>query len=462
MIGGYVEATTVGGHSGALSRAGRLYKPLPLDARGEVEQRFYNAVCSPERQSRPPATLMPKFYSVIMLHAHYPSESSSSDSSTSNAAAIATAPACEPAATCDSAAACESATAPPPLQRYLELEDVTARYARPCVMDVKMGVQTWAEDAPLAKIAREAAKYGSHHELGYRIVGMRMWVGDGIESGDCRSRCSGNARRMDSGGGGGPTALSHGYRTLGRDFGYALTPATAASTGLRAFLSGGSRLRIDVLPPLLERLLELRAWIAVQEEFRFHGSSLLLTYEGADEEDSVRDGDGGVDGGSDGGAGARPPSPVADVRMIDFAHVWSVRRSAGGDARGAGASFTRSQDSDERDSGYLLGLDSLIGGFLSLAATPLLPSAREEGAETSKHVPPAGSVHTSAASAVGGVLPVPLEALRTRWHALVAVHPAVSARGHHFRHALPQSDALALDASAAAVRRGAATRLDAP
>ena len=38
-------------------------------------------------------------------------------------------------------------------QTYVVMEDITRRYRRPCVLDLKIGTQTWDADCPPAKLA---------------------------------------------------------------------------------------------------------------------------------------------------------------------------------------------------------------------------------------------------------------------------------------------------------------------
>lgn len=51
---------------------------------------------------------------------------------------------------------------------------------------------------------------------------------------------------------------------------------------LRQFLHNGSRLRTDVLAPLIRRLEELVGILTQQESVRFYTTSLLLIYDGLD------------------------------------------------------------------------------------------------------------------------------------------------------------------------------------
>ena len=264
----------VGGHGSLLSGDGRVLKPLPSeDPRSARELAFYEALRGPGAAGLAPLT--PAFFGVREVSG----------------------------------------------MPHLDLEDLTAHFLLPCVLDVKMGARSAGADAAPEKVAREAAKWPPQARLGLRFSGMR--VGWRAAGGAPQWReCSGEALRgrlPDDGGDAAPAAA------------------------LREFLGGGGgegatgALRRDVLPPLLARLDALRAWFSTQRQFLFYGSSLLIVYEG--------DG-GGRGSGAGGGAGAAASggAPAAvEARMIDFAHVWSADEKAP-----AGC-----------DEGYLLGLATL-------------------------------------------------------------------------------------------------------
>ena len=57
---------------------------------------------------------------------------------------------------------------------YLQLEDITSRFHRPCIMDVKMGCITYAPDAEPEKVAREISKYPPAKETGFQLIGTRV------------------------------------------------------------------------------------------------------------------------------------------------------------------------------------------------------------------------------------------------------------------------------------------------
>ena len=57
---------------------------------------------------------------------------------------------------------------------FLKLQDVTFGYSLPCIMDVKIGQQTYDPNAPQKKREREISKYKHQHEIGFRICGMKV------------------------------------------------------------------------------------------------------------------------------------------------------------------------------------------------------------------------------------------------------------------------------------------------
>ena len=200
------------------------------------------------------------------------------------------------------------------------LEDVTARFRRPSVMDVKLGTRTFGADASAAKAAAEALKYPPQAEFGFRITGMRVYEGEHV-AGDAAGAAGAGA-----------------YRVLERAFGLGLRSRAALVAGFSEFLRDArrGRVRTELVPPLLRRLREVEQFLEAPREFRFIGSSLLLVYEGAGE---AGNGCKGGEGGKGGGEWEQAAASI-DVRLIDFANaVWGA---------------------DARDDGVLLGLRSVM------------------------------------------------------------------------------------------------------
>lgn len=57
---------------------------------------------------------------------------------------------------------------------FLELEDITYPYKKPCIMDIKIGQVTFDPDAEESKKLKESIKCPSQKELGFRILGYRV------------------------------------------------------------------------------------------------------------------------------------------------------------------------------------------------------------------------------------------------------------------------------------------------
>lgn len=66
------------------------------------------------------------------------------------------------------------------------LENAAHGYVQPNILDVKLGVRLWADDAPREKQIRfdKVTEETTHKELGFRIAGMRVWQGPGAKGED--------------------------------------------------------------------------------------------------------------------------------------------------------------------------------------------------------------------------------------------------------------------------------------
>lgn len=85
--------------------------------------------------------------------------------------------------------------------------------------------------------------------------------------------------------------------------------------------------QLRVVESTLTRLKAIAAWFERQKRFHFYASSLLIVYEG----DEI--------------VGSSPNSPLCDVRMIDFSHVFNAKTT---------------------DSNYIFGLGNLVKHFEAL------------------------------------------------------------------------------------------------
>lgn len=102
-----------------------------------------------------------------------------------------------------------------PQDAHLLLQDLTVNYKQPCVMDLKMGTETFEPDAPEDKRLRETTKYPQQSIFGFRIVGMRIY--DPLH----------------------PEADDQGYRFYGKEYGRSLATLEQVRDAFRIFFGGG-------------------------------------------------------------------------------------------------------------------------------------------------------------------------------------------------------------------------------
>eukprot|EP00697_Spironema_sp_BW2_P003612 gnl/Spiro4/14811_TR7985_c0_g1_i1.p1 gnl/Spiro4/14811_TR7985_c0_g1~~gnl/Spiro4/14811_TR7985_c0_g1_i1.p1 ORF type:complete len:328 (+),score=101.94 gnl/Spiro4/14811_TR7985_c0_g1_i1:46-984(+) len=185
--------------------------------------------------------------------------------------------------------------------RFLLIDDITAGYSKPCLVDLKIGTQTYDEALTGAARDERAAKDAktTTTSCGYRICGMRVWD---------------------------PVLAS--FVKFDRAWGAKLTQYNLRQGLLRFFLvSGPSGERTVRLPPQKTELLSgseelnkivyyrpdavrevcseiarINEYMKTQRRFRFYSASVLVVYEG-------------------------DPSlpPRAAARLIDFAHVFPIK-----------------------------------------------------------------------------------------------------------------------------------------
>ena len=231
----FVDLNVVGGHEGILTDGAQVCKPMHTK-RGDAELKFYqnssNSLSGSEF-GRSLLSFLPKFYGTQAINN----------------------------------------------KQYILLEDLTNGYKNPSIMDVKIGVQAWDDDATHDKVLKEAKKYPKQVILGTRFTGMRVW--DPIN-------CS--------------------YKQYSREFGYSLTEASFYQI-FDLFLHDGTSFQLNLAFSFKKKVQELKRVFERQNMFRFYGSSLLFLYEISDR---------GVQ---------------FDLKMIDFAHVWPIQDSASQYAR---------------------------------------------------------------------------------------------------------------------------------
>lgn len=199
-------------------------------------------------------------------------------------------------------------------QRYLLLEDLLEGLQKPCVMDIKIGAQTWSPDASETKINHERAKYkGTKIPLGLCLTGTHYYD---VRTND---KCK-----------------------LTRDFGKTLVPSTLQTAFEVFFNKNNSNLYHNLVNKAISKLRNIESVFNVQRAFKLYGSSILIAYD-AEYFDSEKNTQNNYS----------TEMPVR-VFMIDFAH------------------FHHSDD-EALDENYLFGLRNFIKMLCDIVAQPGLP-----------------------------------------------------------------------------------------
>ncbi|XP_066456875.1 inositol polyphosphate multikinase [Eleutherodactylus coqui] len=134
---------------------------------------------------------------------------------------------------------------------YLKLEDVTRKFTKPCIMDVKIGQKSYDPHASAEKIQQQISKYPLMEEIGFLVLGMRVY-------------------HMDS----------DSFETQNQHFGRSLTKDTIKH-GLSKFFNNGCHLRKDAVSACLQKVQNILHWFENQDILHFYASSLLFVYDGS-------------------------------------------------------------------------------------------------------------------------------------------------------------------------------------
>ena len=201
---------------------------------------------------------------------------------------------------------------------HIVLEDLTMNFHKPCVIDIKMGQQTYEPTASQIKKKREILKCPFQVDTGFRITGMKVY--------NIKTKC---------------------YSYTDKQFGRSLRPDQIAD-GLAVFFNNGFYLRNDVLISTIQQLEKILTWFESQKCLHFYCSSILIIYDG-----NVEIGNGDMLNTDDDDdeftrymklplhpSNSSNGSDLVKVKMIDFAHTLP---SSGG-----------------IDTGYIIGLKNLI------------------------------------------------------------------------------------------------------
>eukprot|EP01036_Dinobryon_divergens_P025864 gene25864-34453_t len=174
---------------------------------------------------------------------------------------------------------------------YLVLENITFRISNPCIIDIKLGTQTYEPYASLEKIRYECAKYPFQKDLGFRFTGFKIF--------DFQSR---------------------EYNSFDKHLCRQLIPEKDLLYGIALAFFNGIIFHTKILGKLLQKIGDLSRWMEQQNEYNFYSSSLLVVYSSQEgcRGDSIEGGDN--DKKKKDGA-MKDEQEDCDIRMIDFGHV---------------------------------------------------------------------------------------------------------------------------------------------
>ncbi|KAL3922973.1 MAG: hypothetical protein SGILL_001921 [Bacillariaceae sp.] len=178
---------------------------------------------------------------------------------------------------------------------HLVFHNLTVAFSKACVLDLKIGTETFEVDAPQSKKDRERAKYPAQKDFGFRLVAMRIY----------------DAHR--------PEEKTDGYVYYPKEYGRSLETRESVKYALLNFFGGESfmpketrTIRANAIKKTLTQLKLIKKWFKDNDSFSFSASSILLVYEGDTESTEAQ--------------GVQPD--LATAKMIDFGRV---RRRKGGD-----------------------------------------------------------------------------------------------------------------------------------
>ncbi|XP_053548206.1 inositol polyphosphate multikinase [Bombina bombina] len=141
---------------------------------------------------------------------------------------------------------------------YLKLEDVTRKFNKPCIMDVKIGRKSYDPYASSEKIQQQVSKYPLMEEIGFLVLGMRV---------------------LD--------VHADTYETHNQHYGRNLTKETIKN-GISRFFHNGTYLRKDAVAGCIAKVQSILQWFENQENLNFYASSLLFVYEGSSQQIAKR------------------------------------------------------------------------------------------------------------------------------------------------------------------------------
>ncbi|KAH6781945.1 inositol polyphosphate kinase 2 beta [Perilla frutescens var. frutescens] len=174
------------------------------------------------------------------------------------------------------------------MQPHLVLQDLTFGRVNPSIMDIKIGSRTWPSQASEDYIQKclKKDRESSSLPLGFRVSGAQIF--QSIKSGDWKPESKSTVQSLSA----------NEVRLLLKHFVSSNIAGVADSKPDCAFAStvyGGST-------GILSQLLELKAWFEDQTIYHFYSCSVLMMFEKE--------------------LASSGKSPRAEIKLVDFAHVF--------------------------------------------------------------------------------------------------------------------------------------------
>ncbi|KAI9736435.1 MAG: hypothetical protein M1818_006169 [Claussenomyces sp. TS43310] len=209
-----------------------------------------------------------------------------------------------------------------PTNLAVVLENAAHGFKRPNVLDVKLGVRLWADDAHPDKKTRfdKVTQETTHKNLGFRIAGMRVWQGNNAEPNGVIDK--------------------DGYKIYDKDYGKLVTDDNVSHAFHDFFFSKSAGMDAELSKLMMEAFLtdlELVQQTLENQESRMYSASLLFVFEGDGDalrtamEEASRslryvNGDGANHrDDSDDDSDIEDDGPkIYTLKVIDFAHAFWV------------------------------------------------------------------------------------------------------------------------------------------
>jgi 1D-myo-inositol-tetrakisphosphate 5-kinase/inositol-polyphosphate multikinase len=135
---------------------------------------------------------------------------------------------------------------------FIELEDITHPFKKPCIMDIKIGKVTYDPDASEEKKHTESIKCPFQMEFGFRILGYRLHPDE-----------NGKVRVRD------------------KNWGRTRTPENIQAAFNDYFQAmPNKKLKAEAIKTFRRELAKICHWFDTQQELQLYSSSLLFVYEG--------------------------------------------------------------------------------------------------------------------------------------------------------------------------------------